>query len=106
VQHLLPMSYQQGCLRSTRSRSTSWTRISLASAQRQPLLKSIQDKLRMTCALQIYSSIHSGEGKTLKQQHDVMFQFYHGVKNTKPSQILMLCQGVSPYSDLYETTTQ
>jgi hypothetical protein len=51
LRHLLPMSYQQGCLRSTRSRSTSQTRISLALAQRQPLLKSIRDKLRMTCAL-------------------------------------------------------
>jgi hypothetical protein len=60
----------------------------------------------MTCALQGYSSIHSGEGKTLKQQHDVMFQFYHGVKDLKPLQILMLCQDVSPYSDLYETTMQ
>ena len=61
----------------------------------------------MTCALQGYSSICSGEGKTLKQQHaDVMLQFYHSVKDTMPSQILMLCQGVSPYSDLYETTTQ
>jgi hypothetical protein len=60
----------------------------------------------MTCALRGYSSIRSGEGKTLKQQHDVMFQFYHGVKDTKPSQILMLCQGVSPYSDLYKTITQ
>jgi hypothetical protein len=79
--------------------------MSLTTASRQPLPKQIRDELRMTCALRGYSSIRSGEGKTLKQQHDLMFQFYHGVTNKSPSQIHMLCQGVSPYCDLYETTT-
>ena len=99
------MSFNQGRLRSTRSRSTSRSRMPLLAAPRQPLPKQIRDELRMSCALRGYSSIRSGDGKTLKQQHELMSQFYHGVTNTSPSQILMLSQGISPYDDLYETTT-
>ena len=99
------MSFNQGRLRSTRSRSTSRSRMSQASNTRQPLPKTIRDELRMCCALRGYSSIRSGDGKTLKQQHQLMSEFYHGVTSTSPSQILMLTEGISPYSDLFDTTT-
>ena len=99
------MSFDQGRLRSMKSTSPSRSRMNQGNNTRQPLPKTIRDELRMCCALRGYSSIRSGDGKTLKQQHQLMSYFYHGVTSTSPSQILMLTQGISPYSDLFDTTT-
>ena len=70
-----------------------------------PLLvipKTIRDELRMCVALQGYSSLREGLGKTLHQQYHSMEQFFHGQEGKTPSQIKMMAEGVGRYKELYE----
>ena len=71
-----------------------------------PLPKPIRDELRMCCALRGYSKIREGDGMTIKQQHEKLSNFFHGIPGSSPSQIHMLTQGKIHYSDLFLTTTQ
>ena len=66
------------------------------------LPKVIRDELRMCVALRGYSTIRSGEGKTLDEQYKLMQEFYHGKGNRSPSQIEMLVEGQLHYAGLYE----
>ena len=43
-----------------------------------------------------------GKGKMVMQQHDTMYQYYHGKPPSRPSQIKMLCDGVYSYRELYD----
>jgi len=71
----------------------------------KPLLpKIIRDELRMTVALQGYSHLIQGKGRTIKSQYDQMFIFYHGQKPNRPSQIKLLCDGAASYRDMYESS--
>ena len=38
----------------------------------------IRGELRMACALKAYSHFKQGRGKTIRQQHNSMYAFYHG----------------------------
>ena len=66
------------------------------------LPKTIRDELRMCVALQGFSSLREGVGKTQKQQWNSMEQFFHGRDGTAPSQIKMMAEGVGRYKELYE----
>ena len=66
------------------------------------LPKTIRDELRMSVALQGYSSLREGEGKTLIQQYQCMETFFHGSAAKAPSQIQMMAEGIGRYKDLYE----
>ena len=66
------------------------------------LPKQVRDELRMTVALQAFSHIKGGKGKTTKMQNDAMFSYYHGVQPQRPSQIKMLCDGNLRYHALYK----
>ena len=68
--------------------------------------KTIRDELRMAVALKGYSSIREGSGKTLKQQMDSLYQFFHGQEPTHPSQLRLLCNGGYPYSEFYESSSK
>jgi hypothetical protein len=68
--------------------------------------KRIHDELRMTIALKVYSSIREGSRKTLKQQMDLLYQFFHGQEPTHPSQLKMLCNGSYLYSDVYKSSSK
>jgi hypothetical protein len=72
---------------------------------RLPLPKAIRNELRMCVALRGYSSIREGSGKTLKQQRQLLYDFFHGVTGKNPSQVRMLTEGKLHYADLYDTTT-
>ena len=72
---------------------------------RLPLSKAIRNKLRMCVALREYSSIHEGGSKTLKQQHQLLYDFYHDVTGKNPSQVCMLTEEKLHYADLYDTTS-
>ena len=50
----------------------------------------IRNELRMVCALKGYSHMRGGKGKTLRQQNDFMYTFYHGKEPSRPSQINLL----------------
>ena len=100
------MPFNHRRLSSTRPRNTrSIMNAHTTTARSNQLPKSIRDELRMSCALRGYSLIRCGDGKTRKQQHELMSQFYHGVPNVSPSQIRMLSQAINPYNDLYDTTS-
>ena len=58
----------------------------------------------MTVALQGYSRLIQGKGRTMKSQYDQMIIFYHGQKPNRPSQIKLLCNGAASYRDMYEST--
>lgn len=73
-----------------------------SSPKRKKLPKQIRDELRMTVALQAFSHIKGGKGKTTKMQNDAMFSYYHGVQPHRPSQIQMLCDGNLRYHALYK----
>ena len=75
---------------------------SAAKQRLTKLPKVIRDELRMCVALRGYSTIRSGEGKTLDEQYRLMEEFYHGKKNSSPSQIEMLVEGQLHYAGLYE----
>ena len=77
------------------------SRPSLLPHQRFP--KQIRNELRMTCALRGYSAMRVGDGKTLLKQYEYLNRFYHGNGSKAPSQIKMLAEGMSPYSDLYSS---
>ena len=66
------------------------------------LPKTIRDELRMCVALQGFSTLREGVGKTQKQQWNSMEQFFHGRDGTAPSQIKMMAEGVGRYKELYE----
>ena len=66
------------------------------------LPKAIRDELRMSVALQGYSSLREGEGKTLHQQYSAMEQFFHGVAGQAPSQIQMMAEGIGRYKEFYD----
>jgi hypothetical protein len=68
--------------------------------------KTIRSELRMAIALKGYSSIREGSGKTLKQQMDLLYQFFHGQEPTHPSQFKMLCNGAYLYSDFYKSSSK
>jgi hypothetical protein len=68
--------------------------------------KTIRDELRMAIALKGYSSIREGSGKTLKQQMDLLYQFFHGQEPTHPSQLRLLCNGGYPYNEFYESSSK
>ena len=71
----------------------------------KPLLhNTICDELRMTVALQGFSHLIQGKGRTMKSQYDQMFIFYHGQKPNRPSQIKLLCDGAASYRDIYDST--
>ena len=64
----------------------------------------IRGELRMACALKAYSHLKQGKGKTIMQQHDSMFAYFHGKPTTHPSQIKLLAEGsTSQYRELYES---
>ena len=98
----MPFSNQRRLPNNSRSHSRSRT----TTTTRQILPKAIRDELRMCCALRGYSSIREGDGKTIKQQHDLISDFFHGVTGKSPSQIRMLCEGKLHYGDLYESSLQ
>ena len=98
----MPFSNQRRLTNNSRSRSRSRT----TPTTRQILPKAIRDELRMCCALRGYSSIREGDGKTIKQQHDLISDFFHGVTGKSPSQIRMLCEGKLHYGDLYDSSLQ
>ena len=66
------------------------------------LPKLVRDELQMTCALQDYSKMEQGKGKSLTQQHGFMHIFFHGKDPTHLSQIKLLCDGVGCYNQLFE----
>ncbi len=68
--------------------------------------KSIRDELKMCIVLKGYSSIREGSGKTLKQQMDTLYQFFHGEEPTHPSQLKLLCNGGYPYNEFYESISK
>jgi hypothetical protein len=92
------MSLQRSRRHTNKRKSSSLSM--LPAHQRFP--KSIRNELRMTCALRGYSALREGDGKTLVKQYEFMNRFYHGHGNKSPSQIRMLAEGVSLYSDLYD----
>ena len=47
--------------------------------------------------------MEGGKGKTLMQQYDALYAYYHGKQPLRPSQIKMLCEGILQYSDLYDS---
>ena len=98
----MPYSHQ----RRTSSNSRSQSRSRLSTTARQLLPKAVRDELRMCCALRGFSSIRQGEGKTIKQQHDLLSDFFHGVRGKSPSQISMLTEGKLHYADLYDSPKQ
>ena len=58
----------------------------------------------MTCALKAYSHLKQGKGKTVMQQHDSMYAFFHGKPPHRPSQIKLLAEGsTASYRELYES---
>ena len=63
----------------------------------------IRSELRMLCAMKGYSSMKGGKGKTLMQQHDALFAYYHGKAPSRPSQIKLLCSGGYGFEDLYDS---
>ena len=69
----------------------------------QRFSKAIRNELRMTCALHGYSVMRMDNGKTLAKQKEFINAFYHGNTTNTPSQIKMLAEGVSLYSDLYNS---
>jgi hypothetical protein len=96
----MPYSNQRRLSNTSRQRSRSRTSLNT----RLPLPKSIRNELRMCVALRGYSSIREGTGKTIKQQRQLLYDFYHGVSGKNPSQIGMLSEGKLHYADLYDTT--
>ena len=64
----------------------------------------IRGELRMACALKAYSHLKQGKGKTIMQQYDSMFAYYHGKPPNRPSQIKLLAEGsTGQYRELYES---
>ena len=63
----------------------------------------IRNELRMLCAMKGYSSMKGGKGKTLMQQYDTLYAYYHGKEPSRPSQIKILCSGGYGYGDLYDS---
>ena len=58
----------------------------------------------MACALKAYSHLKQGKGKTIMQQYDSMFAYYHGKPPNRPSQIKLLAEGsTGQYRELYES---
>ena len=47
----------------------------------------------MACALKAYSHLKQGKGKTIMQQHAIMFAYFHGKPPNRPSQIKLLAEG-------------
>ena len=71
----------------------------------KPLLhNTICDELRMTVALQGFSPLIQGKGRTMKSQYDHMFILYHSQKPNRPSQIKLPCDGAASYRDVYDST--
>lgn len=70
--------------------------------KRPPLPKPIRDELRMTCALKGYSNIKCGKSKKLVDQHDELYDFFHGKMPMKPSQIGLLSSASLNYKDMFE----
>ena len=64
---------------------------------------SIRNELQIVCAMRGYSHIKGGKGKTLMQQYDALYTYYHGKQPSRPSQIEILCEGTLKYSDLYDS---
>ena len=71
-------------------------------AAKVKITHAIRNELRMLCALRGYSNLKCGKGKTLVQQHDALYAYYHGQPPSRPSQIKMLCEGNYLYRDLYD----
>jgi len=88
----------------THARGRRGRRKKSRSTKPPPLIlpKAIRDELRMSVALQGYSSLREGLGKTLHQQYTAMEQFFHGSPGKAPSQIQMMAEGVGRYKDFFE----
>ena len=69
---------------------------------RPNLPKHIRDELRMTVALRGYDYLKKSGPKTLVLQANELYEFYHGKEPSRPSQILLLTQGMLQYSSLFE----
>ena len=63
----------------------------------------IRNELRMLCAMKGYSNMKGSKGKTLMQQHDALYIFYHGKVPSRSSQIKILCSGGYGYRDIYDS---
>ena len=73
-----------------------------SSTTHMSLPKPVRDELRMSVALRGYSALKAGRGKTIKQQIQSLYDFFHGKKKHSPSQIQMLVEGQLHYACFYE----
>ena len=62
----------------------------------------IRNELQILYAMRAYNSIKGGKGKTIMQQYDALYAYYHDKPPSRPSQIKMLFEGGNTYRDLYK----
>ena len=68
-----------------------------------PLPQRIRNEIRMSVALRGYAEMKCGRSMRLPDQHNSMFQFYHGKEPSHPPQIKLFAEAQLNYRDFFDT---